>query len=219
MNSLSKIMRQHVSVILASGSPRRKELFSRAGLIFSVHISNCDESTELTDPEALVAELSLRKARAVANELQEAKQGSDPTGALLVSADTVVALDNRVLGKPADEAEALAMLNELSGRTHRVLTGVTTLYRSSRKTTFHPCFSFTDQTRVTMYPFTQDEALAYIATGEPMDKAGSYGIQGIGGRLVEKIEGSYDNVVGFPLPRFLRELISREMITFETSGS
>ena len=212
MNSLNPPLYQHIAIFLASGSPRRKELFTRAGLEFTVRVSNCDESTATTDPDALVQELSLKKATAVAEELRT--QGNASRDELLVSADTIVALNDQVLGKPEDEASARIMLKELSGRTHRVLTGVTALLRKNGTADFTPCFSFTDTTLVTMYPFSDDEAMAYIATGEPMDKAGAYGIQGIGGRLVEKIEGSYDNVVGFPLPRFLRELAARNMVTF-----
>ena len=133
-----------------------------------------------TDPARLVMRLAEGKGRSVSSG-----------DSLLVASDTVVVFENEVLGKPADKEEAAAMLRRLSGRVHRVYTGVY-LQKGNQSTTFCDC------TEVVFRTLTEEEIAAYIATGSPMDKAGAYGIQGLGGQLVEKIEGSFDNVVGFP---------------------
>ena len=189
-------MKQNISIILASGSPRRSELLRQAGLKFTVFTTDADESTDITDPEKTVEELSRRKAEAAAAAL-----GSDidKKEVLIVSADTVVVMDGNIIGKPVDERDALQILMSLSGRTHYVYTGVSCIDTRENVTE-----SFVEKTAVTMYSFDENEALDYIKTGEPMDKAGAYGIQGIGARLVEKIEGDYNNVVGFPLASFIR---------------
>ena len=189
-------MKQNISIILASGSPRRRELLRQAGLEFTVFTTDADESTDITDPEKAVEELSRRKAEAAAAAL-----GSDidKKEVLIVSADTVVVMDGNIIGKPVDERDALQILMSLSGRTHYVYTGVSCIDTREDVTE-----SFAEKTGVTMYSFDENEALDYIKTGEPMDKAGAYGIQGIGARLVEKIEGDYNNVVGFPLASFIR---------------
>lgn len=211
-------MTDNTKIILASGSPRRKELLSQAGLDFSIEISDVDETVDTQDAAETVKLLSERKADAVAknhfkrnedNEQDEA--ANDPQDKknskeelLIVSADTVVALDNRVIGKPKDEENALKILMSLSGKTHDVYTGVCCISMLDGNVTTKDCFVV--RTAVTMYDFGEAEALEYIATGEPMDKAGAYGIQGIGARLVEKIDGDYNNVVGFPLATFLRRM-------------
>ena len=206
-------MDQKYEIILASGSPRRRELLTQAGLCFTVKTADVDETPTETEPAKVVEELSRRKAEAVAKLLRSAVQGQEENspGALdidegkktrpqlIVAADTIVALDGEILGKPKDTGDAVRMLRELSGRTHEVFTGVTLLSGSWIRT-FSVC------TRVFFYPLTDVEILDYVATGEPMDKAGAYGIQGLGARLVEKIEGDYNNVVGFPLAAFLRIL-------------
>ena len=192
-------MKQSVSIILASGSPRRRELLQQAGLEFTVLVTDADESINITDPEKVVEELSRRKAVA-AREVVHKEMNS--RNVLIVSADTVVALDGRIMGKPRDEKDALGILMSLSGKTHHVYTGVSCIYIPGSGD--ESISSFVEKTGVTMYPFDEEEALDYIKTGEPMDKAGAYGIQGIGARLVEKIEGDYNNVVGFPLAGFIR---------------
>ena len=212
-------MEQKVDIILASGSPRRRELLHQVGLDFTVLVTDADESINITEPSKVVEELSYRKAKAavecyLSSEDSSAKgmnreevPSSSATdikreGVLVVSADTVVALDEKIIGKPKDKEDALGILMNLSGRTHDVYTGVSCIYIVDGKIVSEERFS--ERTGVTMYPFDEDEALDYIASGEPMDKAGAYGIQGIGARLVEKIEGDYNNVVGFPLSAFLR---------------
>ena len=181
-----------MDIILASQSPRRKELMGQIGLKFKVISPNVDEHMEGNpSPAQLVEELSLRKARAVARQADGE--------ALIVAADTVVALEGTVLGKPEDEREAFAMLSALSGNRHYVYTGVTVL-RDGRAVTQH------EVTTVTFRELEPDEISSYIATGEPMDKAGAYGIQGLGALLVSGIEGDYFNVMGLPVYRLGRIL-------------
>ena len=177
-----------MNIILASASPRRRELLERIGVTdFAVWAPNVDESVEPgLSPAAMVETLSLRKARAAAQNF-----GPDD---LILAADTVVALDGAVLGKPQDEDDAFAMLSALSGRENRVYTGVTVL-RGGRAVTRH------EETAVTFRELSPDEIRGYIATGEPMDKAGAYGIQGVGALLVSGIRGDYSNVMGLPLFR------------------
>lgn len=165
-----------------------------AGFDTRVIPANIDE-TALPDegPFDLVERLARAKAAAVAKE--HAKEGEP-----VVAADTIVALDGELLGKPADEADARRMLHALSGKTHQVATGVCIVLDGSAE-------SFVDITDVTFYELTHDEIDAYVATGEPMDKAGAYGIQGQHGRmLVEKIDGDFYNVVGLPIAKVVRAL-------------
>ena len=182
-----------MDIILASQSPRRKELMGQIGLKFKVISPNVDEHMEGNpSPAQLVEELSLRKARAVERQADGE--------ALIVAADTVVALEGTVLGKPEDEREAFAMLSALSGNRHYVYTGITVL-RDGRAVTQH------EVTTVTFRELEPDEISSYIATGEPMDKAGAYGIQGLGALLVSGIEGDYFNVMGLPVYRLGRILV------------
>ena len=182
-----------MGLILASGSPRRRQLLEQLGLTFTVRSSDVDESVSpgLT-PAQVVESLSARKGEAVA-------QLSQP-GDLILSADTVVALEGAILGKPRSREEAAAMLSALSGRTHQVYTGVT-LLQDGRRLTGH------EVTAVTFRPLSPEEIAAYVSTGEPMDKAGAYGIQGLGGLLVAGIQGDYHNVVGLPVCRLGRMLL------------
>ena len=184
-----------MNIILASASPRRRELLERVGVTgFTVRAPNVDESVEPgLSPADLVETLSLRKARAAAKNF-----GPDD---LMIAADTVVALDGAVLGKPRDEDDAFAMLSALSGRENRVYTGITVL-QGDRAVTEH------EATAVTFRELSPDEIWGYIATGEPLDKAGAYGIQGVGALLVSGIRGDYSNVMGLPvfrLGQILRE--------------
>ena len=173
------------NLILASGSPRRRELLERIGLRFTVQAADVDERLlpGLSAGEQ-VMRLSCRKAEAVA--------AGQPQEAVILSADTVVVLDGAILGKPADAAEAKEMLSALSGRSHLVLTGVTVRRGENEQT-------HCEETEVRFRPLSETEIDAYIATGEPMDKAGAYGIQGYASVFVEKIVGDYFNVVGLPL--------------------
>lgn len=174
-----------MNIILASGSPRRKELLAQMGLSFRVLCSDVDETVDKTlPPDEQVRLISRRKADATA-ELAGAED-------LIVAADTVVALEGSVMGKPHSRTEAVEMLSRLSGKTHEVYTGFT-LRQGERVVTEVEC------TAVTFRALTGEEIEAYVDTGEPMDKAGAYGIQGLGSMLVRGIRGDYFNVMGLPV--------------------
>ena len=185
-------------IVLASGSPRRKELLAKTGLKFSVVVSGGEEKAETSDPAETVEKLSLDKASAVADLLQAEKEPQ-----LIIGADTVVACDGEILGKPSDREDAFRMLWKLQGQTHQVYTGVTFLLKKKHTWQAH---TFSEKTDVQFYPVSREELLAYIETGEPMDKAGSYGIQGGFGIYVKGICGDYNNVVGLPVGRLVYEL-------------
>lgn len=186
-----------MKLILASQSPRRRELLSYYTNDFQVRVSQADESLpEGIAPGEAVALLAERKASAVA-QLPECQN------CRIIGADTVVAVEGRILGKPHSTEEAEEMLRLLSGRVHSVYTGVAVLGPGERKV-------FTQQTQVEFYPLSSWEIQDYVATGEPMDKAGAYGIQGRGGLLVRRLEGDYFNVMGLPIARLARVLEGKE---------
>lgn len=205
-------------IILASASPRRKELLAQIGYDFTVVVSDVDENIEKCEPGQFVAELSKRKALAVASMV--GADSNEGCSTVIIGADTVVAIGGEILGKPKDEEDAVKMLLMLSGQCHSVYTGVTLVSMTkasgiqkisgeakvSNEKTDVSIESFCDETRVYMYPITEQEARDYVASGEPMDKAGSYAIQGIAGKFVEKIEGSYNNVVGLPVEKIYQRL-------------
>ncbi|MPZ21611.1 MAG: septum formation inhibitor Maf [Luteitalea sp.] len=173
-------------LVLASGSPRRAALLNAAGIPFVVRAANVDERWfDGEAPEAHVRRLADAKARAVC--VSEAIGGN-----LVLAADTVVVLDQVILGKPRDEVEAVAMLNRLSGRQHEVLTGVAVVGPDHREVTV-------ETTRVWIAPLESADITWYVASGEPRDKAGAYAIQGLASRFVTRIDGSYTNVVGLPV--------------------
>lgn len=176
-----------MKIVLASQSPRRKELLGRMGLEFVTQASKIDESAfDGLEARELVATLSREKAQWIARQLDGET--------LVIGADTVVVRDGAALGKPKDAEDAVAMLLSLSGRDHQVCTGVT-VCRGDRVLTQ------VEETQVTFRDLTETEVRQYVSTGEPMDKAGAYGIQGLGGLLVEGIRGDYSNVVGLPVCR------------------
>ena len=181
-------------MILASASPRRKELMKQIGLDFEVEVSETDETVApgLEAWEA-VEELSFRKAAAVREKLGRPE-------ALIVGADTVVACDGRILGKPVTQEKAVEMLKVLQNREHFVYTGVTILEPDGCRTTFH------EGTKVSFAPMSEAEIREYAATGDPLDKAGAYGIQGFCARYIKGIQGDYNNVVGLPVGRLYQEL-------------
>lgn len=179
-------------LILASASPRREELLRQLGVSFTVVRSDLPEELILGSPVESVRALALAKARAVA--------GRVATGVVL-GADTVVVLDGAIFGKPANPHDARRMLGALRGRTHEVITGVALVEAPARAET-----SVSVVTRVQMRQYGDDEIEAYMATGEPTDKAGAYAIQGKGGKLVSRVDGCYTNVVGLPL-RTTRHLL------------
>lgn len=202
-----------MKIVLASGSPRRRELLTGLGLKYTVLVSGVEEQVTEREPAKVVEELSSQKAWDVLQRLlMEASGGKEmhkdrlwdgSEDLLVIGADTVVAADGQILGKPTGAGNAAETLGQLSGRQHQVYTGVTLYYHSQGKTyqhTFHEC------TQVWFYPMTEEEISWYISTGEPMDKAGAYGIQGLGSRFVKAIEGDYSNVVGLPVARLYQEL-------------
>ncbi|MBP3206235.1 MAG: septum formation inhibitor Maf [Lachnospiraceae bacterium] len=212
----------NIHIILASGSPRRRELMQQIGLDFEVQVSEVEEHVTSTVPEEVVQELSRQKAEAVAKLAWErpsirpsADRGEPKTGdsqkkvsdCLVLGADTIVACDGRILGKPKDAADAVQMLTMLSGRAHEVYTGVTFVYAdpaegNRKEHTFYEC------TKVHFAPMSAEEIAEYVATGDPLDKAGAYGIQGFCARYITGIEGDYNNVVGLPVGRVYQELKS-----------
>lgn len=214
------MQKETVPIILASASPRRRQLLEAAGVAFSVHSVDVDESTVLeTSPSRLVMERARLKAEAAAAVL-----GWEGATALVVGADTVVVLGDEVLGKPEDDTDARRMLARLSNRSHRVLTGlalcptdgsVETAWtgrgglpeEAERMGRTGRCVVAFQETTVTMGPLRPETIDGYVATGEPLDKAGAYGIQERGGLLVRRIEGDYFNVVGLPLA-LLRDMAS-----------
>ncbi len=179
-----------MELILASGSPRRREMFDLMGLRYTLRPSDADEALSPCPPGEMVETLALRKAASV--------KKSAP-GCCVVGADTIVYLDGRIIGKPADEADASRILRLLSGRTHTVYTGVA-IVTDEKQIVFH------ETTDVTFASLTEAEIADYVASGEPMDKAGAYGVQGIGAVLVARVEGCYFNVIGLPIPTFYRKL-------------
>jgi septum formation protein len=173
-------------LVLASASPRRRELLTQAGFTFDVHPAHIPEDPRPgEDPIVYVTRLAREKARTVFGELK------DPAATVL-GADTTVTLDNHILGKPEDAADAARMLRLLSGRTHRVITGVAVVTTDSAEVA-------AEVTGVRFLELSDEEIAAYVATGEPMDKAGAYAIQGRAARWIPRVEGCYFNVVGLPL--------------------
>ena len=184
-------------IILASASPRRRELLASAGVIFQICAAEGEEKITAENPAEIVCELSAQKASEIALrfELEE--------DTVIIGADTIVSYENKILGKPSDEQDAFETLKMLQGNTHQVYTGVTVLVRSGGEWKRR---SFAECTDVTFYPVTDEEIRAYIKSGEPMDKAGSYGIQGSFGIYVKGIQGEYTNVVGLPVGRLFYEM-------------
>lgn len=185
-----------MKIILASESPRRKDLLQQIGMEFSVLSCGGEAPVETKIPKEVVEAHALQKAQAVAENIVEE--------AVIIGADTVVAFQGEILEKPKNEQEAKEMLGKLQNNTHEVYTGVVLLQRKSdgiwEKTVFSEC------TKVVFYPMTDAEIQEYVASGEPMDKAGSYGIQGLGAKYVKEILGDYNNVVGLPVARVYQEL-------------
>ena len=183
-------------IILASGSPRRRELLAKLNIDFEVITSDADEAIDSDNPEIIVETLSERKARAVLDSIPD-------DNILVIGADTIVYYDGEVLGKPEDEEDARGMLSMLSDRTHQVFTGVSIISRIKGEEKIKV---FSDRTDVTFYEIDKFDLADYIKTGSPMDKAGAYGIQDDFAKHVKKIDGDYNNVVGLPLSKLYQEL-------------
>lgn len=190
------------NIILASQSPRRRELLTQIGIAHQVVPSKVIEESANSTPTELVTQLSRQKAFAVGED-----EGCQiPEGSVVIGADTVVVLDQKIMGKPKSHGEAAAMLTRLQGRTHSVYTGVTLYYKKADSPEH---ISFVKETKVTFYPMNQAEIERYVNTKEPMDKAGAYGIQGLSAAFIERIEGDYNNVVGLPVAAVYQKLKER----------
>ena len=177
-------------IILASASPRRKELLKNLGLDFEVVPASIDEKIPFgIPPHLVVMDISYKKAKTLTKY----------DDSLIIAADTIVVLNNEILGKPVDEEQAFTMLKSLSNKTHSVYTGVAILYKNKER-------RFFEKTDVTFKNIDDETAKRYIKTGEPLDKAGAYGIQNKGALLVKSISGDYFNVVGLPISRLAEEL-------------
>ena len=197
MNSrlLSSTELPDIDFYLAPGSPRRRELLAQAGYRFAVEVSNVDETADIPEADVLVVALAERKAAAVAERVE----------GLVLAADTVVEIDGDVLGKPRDAADAAAMLRRMSGRSHRVLSGVALAHADGIDSLF-------TVTAVEMDVWSEADIEAYWRSGEPDGKAGAYAIQGIAGGWVKAIEGSYTGVVGLPMAE-TRQLLAAHGVT------
>ena len=187
-------------IILASASPRRSELLAQISLEFTVMPSDVEENPKSTLPQDIVIELSKEKARDVWGKI-----GQNNTGdSLVISADTVVSIEGEILGKPRDEEDAVRMLGLLSGKEHQVYTGVTLIWidgeGKQEEYSFYVC------TGVLMYRMSRAEILEYVLSGEPMDKAGAYAVQGKAAAFIKSISGEYSNVVGLPTGRLYQEM-------------
>jgi len=193
-------------IILASSSPRRKDLLAELGIAFEVIPSGVDETVEEgSPPEEVVRTLALRKAMHIAQQTPNA---------IIIGADSMVVLDGKLIGKPKDQTDAIATLKLLNGKTHLVLTGIAVV-GTQNSLTEPDIKSLTVQSKVTMKLHHEQTVLDYVATGEPMDKAGSYSRSGIGRMLIESIEGSPENVSGLPLKE-LREMLKEFQVEFRT---
>ena len=183
-----------MKLVLASKSPRRSEILKNAGIDFTVRVADADETIpDGTKPEDAVVFLAARKAMAV-------ERADDET---VLGADTVVVLDDKILGKPKDKEDAYNMIKSLSGRVHSVYTGVCAIGNGISMT-------FAEETKVEFYPLTEDEINEYINTDEPYDKAGAYGIQGLASKFIRGIQGDYFNVVGLPISGIYKKILKKQ---------
>ncbi len=187
----------NLNIILASKSPRRKELLENAGALITINPSDADENIKEDDPVELVKKLSFIKAESVYN-IEKEKGFTKNT--VVLGADTVVFANGKILGKPKDSADAFDMIKMLEGKVHSVFTGFTVFFENGKSVTDY------SETKVYVYPMSNEEIEEYINTDEPYDKAGAYGIQGLFGKFVEKIDGDYQNVVGLPVSKIFQTI-------------
>lgn len=198
-----------VKYVLASASPRRWELLEQAGIHFEISQAQGEEISAKETPADLVEELSFRKADEVAQRYLK-KYKNDTV--VIIGADTIVAHHNEIMGKPKDLEDASAMLSRLQGDTHQVYTGVTLIIlEQGQEKRGREVITFHEKTDVHMYPMTPEQIAAYVATGEPADKAGAYAIQGKCAVYIKGINGDYNNVVGLPVARLMHELFERQL--------
>lgn len=195
-----------MKIYLASASPRRKELLKQVGISFKTMPSGIEEKITKTEPSEVVEELSYQKAVDICGRLTA--EGKEDF--VVIGADTVVSCWGDILGKPKDKEEAKQMLHRLQGGSHQVYTGVTLAWKYKDLSAMS--YTFSECTDVTMYSMTEEEIKAYADSGEPMDKAGAYAIQGLCAAYIQGICGDYNNVVGLPVGRVCQELKKRGMI-------
>lgn len=181
-------------IVLASASPRRRELLTQIGVVFEIEPAKGEEQISSNIPVELVKELSMQKAKEVAEKVK---------ADIFIGADTVVAADGKILGKPKDEEDAKRMIRLLEGRSHEVITGVMVLLPNLQK---ELCFA--EVTKVSVFPMTEEQIEAYVNSKESMDKAGAYAIQGKFAAYISGIEGDYNNVVGLPVGRLYQEILA-----------
>lgn len=199
-----------IKYILASSSPRRSELLEQAGISFEISKAQGEEISTKEDPAEIVEELSCQKAVEVAKRYLE-KYKKDTI--VVIGADTIVAYHDEIMGKPKDTADAASMLAKLQGNTHQVYTGVTLIVlEAGQEKRRREVITFHEKTDVHMYSMTSEQIAAYVATGEPMDKAGAYAIQGKCAIYIKGINGDYNNVVGLPVARLMHEFFTRQLI-------
>lgn len=192
--------RKNIPIILASASPRRSELMTQAGFSFTTIPSSIEETIISDTPDKIVEDLAFQKANSVYQSVKSDYRGTD---FVVIGSDTIVSYNGEILGKPENEQEAFDMLKLLSERTHQVYTGIAILYKSEG---IKQTYLLNERTDVTFYPINDFELKEYIASGDCMDKAGSYGIQGPFAKYVKCIKGDYYNVVGLPISRLYHEL-------------
>ncbi|MGN0153513.1 MAG: Maf family protein [Lachnospiraceae bacterium] len=192
--------KKNIPIILASASPRRVELLKQAGFSFTVKPSSIKEVFTEVSPDKLSEDLAFQKADDVYSQLKNTYREADY---MVIGADTVVYYDGEILGKPADEQEAFDMLKMLSDRTHQVFTGISIIIKRDNE---KQVYLLHERTDVTFYPISDYELKEYIATGDPLDKAGAYGIQGTFAVHVKEIKGDYNNVVGLPIARLYQTI-------------
>ncbi len=190
-----------VKFVLASGSPRRKELLEQIGMQFEISSAHGEEIITKEQPWEIVEELSMQKATEVADRYEAEHAVQENT--VVIGADTIVAYGAEIMGKPKSRQHAIEMLSELQGHVHQVYTGVTLIIMTGKD---RKLICFHEKTEVEMYPMTQAQIEAYVSTGEPMDKAGAYAIQGKCAAYIKGICGEYNNVVGLPIARLSQEL-------------
>lgn len=195
-----------MKIILASASPRRKELLKQIGISFKTMPSIREEKITKNTPEEIVEELSYQKAVDICGQLGDSMKEDF----VVIGADTIVSLWGEIMGKPADKEDACEMLSKLQGKSHQVYTGVTLAWKYKDTPamfhTFHECSD------VTVYPMTEDEIRSYVNSGEPMDKAGAYAVQGKFAAYIQGICGDYNNIVGLPIGRVYQEMKQRNLL-------
>ncbi|MBE5936581.1 MAG: septum formation protein Maf [Lachnospiraceae bacterium] len=189
-----------IKYILASASPRRREILANAGISFDIIVSDCEEVISKTIPEEMVKELAEIKCKDVCKKISK-ELVSQYDDVIVIGADTMVFFDNYHMGKPKDEEDAFCMIKKIQNNTHNVITGVCITSLATGRIN-----SFSETTTVHVREMSDDVIREYIKTGEGVDKAGSYAVQGIFSKYINRIEGDYFNVVGFPLCRFCQEI-------------